>query len=146
MTYLQAMEIDEIFTVVLTFTTQCQIDREDSINFCGLRRKLEPYNTLVITRFLKAFLIPNVIRFLFSFGLHQGSLNGTKDYVIRLIMCVNLQVYSSISHGPASYLWLHQLHLQCQLGCGIIKMLGPKMQDFCPRIIMLKENCFKSIL
>ena len=26
----------------------------------------------------------------------------------------------------------------CQFGCGILKMVGPKMQDFCPRINMLK--------
>ena len=25
-----------------------------------------------------------------------------------------------------------------QFGCGILKMMGPKMQDFCPRINMLK--------
>ena len=33
-----------------------------------------------------------------------------------------------------------------QFGCGILKMVGPKMQDFCPRIDMLKRNCFKTIL
>ena len=27
---------------------------------------------------------------------------------------------------------------KCQFGCGILKMVGPKMQDFCPRINMLK--------
>ena len=26
----------------------------------------------------------------------------------------------------------------CQFGCGILKMMGPKMQDICPRINMLK--------
>ena len=30
-----------------------------------------------------------------------------------------------------------------QFGCGILKMVGPKIQDFCPRINMLKGNCFK---
>ena len=34
----------------------------------------------------------------------------------------------------------------CQFGCGILKMVGPKMQDFCPRVDMLKGNCFKTIL
>ena len=29
---------------------------------------------------------------------------------------------------------------QCQFGCGILKILGPKMQAFCPRIDMLKGN------
>ena len=27
---------------------------------------------------------------------------------------------------------------QCQFGCVILKMVGPKMQDFCPKINMLK--------
>ena len=26
----------------------------------------------------------------------------------------------------------------CQFGCGILKMMGPKMQDICPRINILK--------
>ena len=34
----------------------------------------------------------------------------------------------------------------CQFGCGILKRVGPKMQDFCPRINMLKGNFFKKIL
>ena len=29
---------------------------------------------------------------------------------------------------------------KCQFGCGILKMVGPKMQDFCPRIDKLKGN------
>ena len=33
-----------------------------------------------------------------------------------------------------------------QFGCGILKMVGPIMQDFCPRINMLKGNFFKTIL
>ena len=36
-----ATKIDKIFTVNLTFTTQCQIDGEDFINFCGFLRKHE---------------------------------------------------------------------------------------------------------
>ena len=31
----KATKIDEIFTVDLTLTTQCQIDGEDFVNFCG---------------------------------------------------------------------------------------------------------------
>ena len=27
-----------------------------------------------------------------------------------------------------------------QFGCGILKIVGPKMQDFCPKIDMLKGN------
>ena len=48
--------------------------------------------------------------------------------------------------------WIRTSHLLdavcwlCQFGCGILKMVGPKMQDFCPRIDMLKGNCFKTIL
>ena len=30
--------------------------------------------------------------------------------------------------------------LKCQFGCGISKMVGPKKQDFCPKINMLKGN------
>ena len=29
---------------------------------------------------------------------------------------------------------------QCQFGCGILKMVGPKMQAFCHDHAMLKEN------
>ena len=34
----KATKIDEIFTVYLTLTTSCQIDGEDFVNFCGLRK------------------------------------------------------------------------------------------------------------
>ena len=34
---------------------------------------------------------------------------------------------------------------QCQFGCGILKVVGPKMQDFYPRINMLKGIFFKKI-
>ena len=37
----KATKIDKIFTVDLTFTTLCQIDGEDFVNFCGLLRKHE---------------------------------------------------------------------------------------------------------
>ena len=30
--------------------------------------------------------------------------------------------------------------LDNKIGCGILKMVGPKMQDFCPRIDLLKGN------
>ena len=33
-----------------------------------------------------------------------------------------------------------------QFGCGNLKMVGPKMQDFCLRIDMLKRNYSKTIL
>ena len=33
-----------------------------------------------------------------------------------------------------------QTTYQCQFGCGISKMVGPKKQAFCPRINMLKGN------
>ena len=37
------------------------------------------------------------------------------------------------------------LYVQCQFGCGILKMVGPKMQDFaqestCSKEIVLKQN------
>ena len=38
-----------------------------------------------------------------------------------------------------------QIMDKCQFGCGILKMVGPKMQDFCPRINMLKDF-FNTIL
>ena len=31
----KATKIDKIFTLDLTLTTQCQIDSEDFVNFCG---------------------------------------------------------------------------------------------------------------
>ena len=34
----------------------------------------------------------------------------------------------------------------CQFSCVSLKMVGPKMQDFCPRNNMLKGICFKTIL
>ena len=37
----KATKIDEIFTVDLTLTTQCQIDGEDFVNLCGFHRKHE---------------------------------------------------------------------------------------------------------
>jgi hypothetical protein len=38
------------------------------------------------------------------------------------------------------------IYTVCLFGCGILKMVGPKVQAFCPRINMLKGNCFKTIL
>ena len=32
---------------------------------------------------------------------------------------------------------------QCQFGCGLLKMVGPKMLDFCPRIDTLKGIVLK---
>ena len=46
-------------------------------------------------------------------------------------------------------LWMYFYAISCakfQFSCGILKMVGPKMQDFCPRINMLKGNSFKTIL
>ena len=37
----KATKIDEIFTADLTLTTECQIDGEDFVHFCGLLRKHE---------------------------------------------------------------------------------------------------------
>ena len=31
-------------------------------------------------------------------------------------------------------------YVKCQFGCGILKMVGPKKQDFWPKINILKEN------
>ena len=39
----KATKIDEILTIDLTLTTQCQIDSEDFVNFCGLLIKHELY-------------------------------------------------------------------------------------------------------
>ena len=43
----------------------------------------------------------------------------------------------SKSWGP---FWSYQLNSNCQFGCGISKMVGPKKQAFCPRINILKGN------
>ena len=37
----KATKFDEIFPVDLTLCSKCQIDGEDSVNFCGLLRKYE---------------------------------------------------------------------------------------------------------
>ena len=42
---MKATKIDKIFTVNLTVTAYCQIDGEDFVNFCGLLRKRELYNS-----------------------------------------------------------------------------------------------------
>jgi hypothetical protein len=44
----KATEINEIFTVDLTFTiSKCQIEGEDCVNFCGLLRKHKLYYKIV---------------------------------------------------------------------------------------------------
>ena len=40
----------------------------------------------------------------------------------------------------------HNLAYKYQFDCGILKMVGPKMQDLCQRINMLKGKCFETIL
>ena len=80
-------------------------------------------------------------------------LNPTLTYLPTILLClvqfvgmanswfviIKIQVkygfHSSVEWGYALYC-LHS----CQFGCGILKMVGPKMQDFCPRINMLKGN------
>ena len=37
----KATKLDDIFTVDLTLTTECQIDGEEFVNFCGLLGKHE---------------------------------------------------------------------------------------------------------
>ena len=44
----KATKIDQIFTVNLTLCSKCQIDDEDFFNFCGLLRKHNFYNTVLI--------------------------------------------------------------------------------------------------
>ena len=46
----KATRIDEIFIVDLTVTTYCQSDGEDFVNFCGLLRKRELYDTMTLAR------------------------------------------------------------------------------------------------
>ena len=46
----KATKNEEIFTVNLTVTINCQIEGEDFVNFCGLLRKRELY---VILKFLR---------------------------------------------------------------------------------------------
>ena len=42
-----------------------------------------------------------------------------------------------------SYLTQCFMVIYYQFGCGILKMVGSKMQDFCPRINMLKGILLK---
>ena len=58
-------KIDEIFTVELTLTTQCQSDGEDFVNYCGLLGKHELYLKicdweLIFGRAVKAISSPGV--------------------------------------------------------------------------------------
>ena len=41
----KATKFDQIFTVHLTLCSKCQIDGKDFVNFCGLFRKHELYNS-----------------------------------------------------------------------------------------------------
>ena len=52
------------------------------------------------------------------------------------------KISSSSNINNQSLIYIHQR----QFGCGILKMVGPKMQDFCPRINMFKGIFFKKIL
>ena len=45
----KATKIDEIFTVNLTLCNKCQMDGKDFVNFCGLRRKHELYDTVHVS-------------------------------------------------------------------------------------------------
>ena len=62
--------------------------------------------------------------------------------------CVILKVrYHSAYRVWQQYVYIHTVHIyQCQFGCGILKMVGSKMQDFCPRINVLKGILLKKIL
>ena len=45
----KATKIEEIFTVDLTLCSKCQIDGEDFVNFCGLLRKHELYESCFLS-------------------------------------------------------------------------------------------------
>ena len=45
MFYKKATKIDQIFIVDLTLCSNCQIDGENLVNFCGLLRKHELYQS-----------------------------------------------------------------------------------------------------
>ena len=53
---------------------------------------------------------------------------------------------SNIWKHSSQYLFSCEYRYLCQFSCGILKMVGPKMQDFCPKINILKGNVFKTIL
>ena len=46
----KATKIYKIITVDLTFTSYCQLDGEDFVNFCGLLRKRELYQSASETK------------------------------------------------------------------------------------------------
>ena len=48
----RATKIDQLFTIDLTLCSKCQTNSEDFIDFCGLLRKPELYELLVIDYFL----------------------------------------------------------------------------------------------
>ena len=47
----EAIKIDKIFTVNLTLCSKCQIDCEDFVNFYGLFRKHEIWNSEFYTTY-----------------------------------------------------------------------------------------------
>ena len=117
--------------------------------------KFYPYSPIL------SFGLANVT----GFTPHSVYLNGS--YKTKIIISVDTDQFSKPSGlYDFSTVWtcLHPLFLSrillapattlkkvvfkhyCQFGRGILMMVGPKMQDFCPRIDMLKGNSLKTIL
>ena len=85
--------------------------------------------------------------------LHYKSYVFFQNYTLRKLekhtnYIVTVAARNYVGLGPSAVIELRTEDggKQCQFGCGILKMVGPEMQDFCPRIDMLKGNCFKIIL
>ena len=47
--------------------------------------------------------------------------------------------YNTILKGNVHYTVCKNSVSECQFGCVILKMVGPKMQDFCPRIMVRQK-------
>ena len=83
-------------------------------------------------------------------GYYQSScLSGMKDRagLYPSSACLKLKGYHSEFLNLSSQLWTRAfISSLMSVRLWILKMVGPKMQDFCPKINMLKENFLKTIL
>jgi len=75
MFFKKATQKDEVFIVVLTLFSKCQIDGEDFVNFCGLLRKYKLYfvdvnveSNFVFDTKIVATLICNLVLMFFFFS------------------------------------------------------------------------------
>ena len=85
--------------------------------------------------------------------VHQMPINTLAGKTVPIDVDLDLQIPNDVKQkvfcelcnlefDVAGYGGLKTHMYKGQFGCGILKIVGPKMQDFCPRINMLKGNFF----